>query len=204
MDLYIIRHGEATGQGVNSDLTERGNIQVKLLGERMRNYNIEKIYVSPYLRALKTALPVYENSKHSEIEIVYDLMEKGTPPEYCGSEKAEIQKIFPDAKIGKQKCLGIETNEISLQRAKKVIDYIKTDSKNRESIAVVAHGTFNTFLISAAANLPVYEKLNFSQDNTGVTLIKYIVDKETEKTKIYYTNDIRHIPMEIGTEGVMR
>ncbi len=204
MNLYIIRHAEAYGQGPSSELTERGKIQAGLLGERMKNYNIEKIYCSPYLRAVKTAFPIFKSNPQAEVEILHDLMEKGTPPDYCGWERENIKKYFPNSEFKNIHSLGEETDETALLRAKKVIAYIKEKSKNQENIAVVAHGTFNNFLISAAADLPMRNNLNFSQDNTGVSLIKYLSENGSERTKIYYTNDIRHIPESVGTEGIKR
>ncbi len=204
MNLYIIRHAEAYGQGPSSELTERGKLQAELLGERMKNLNIEKIYCSPYLRTLKTAIPILKGNAQANTEVLHDLMEKGTPPDYSGCDVHTINGFFPEAEIKDIHSLGEETDEDTLIRAKKVIAYIKEDSKNRENIALVAHGTFNNYLISAAADLPMRKNLNFSQDNTGVSLIKYLYENGVERTKIYYTNDIRHIPENVGTEGLKR
>jgi broad specificity phosphatase PhoE len=59
--IYIIRHGETLWnlehkfQGwENSDLTEKGQNQAKLVGQFLKNKNIKQIYCSPLNRSLDT------------------------------------------------------------------------------------------------------------------------------------------------------
>ena len=104
MKLYIIRHGETfgnlNGDGFSeTDLTPKGERQIALLGERFKEENIDKFYVSPLVRAVKTANAVREYHKNTPIIIDSLLLEKGTAPDYIGLADEEIKKLAPMQKL---------------------------------------------------------------------------------------------------------
>ena len=123
MKLYIIRHGETFGN-LNSDgfsetdLTPKGERQIALLGERFKEENIDKFYVSPLVRAVKTANAVREYHKNAPIIIDSLLLEKGTEPDYIGLPDEEIKKLCPDAEINRRLPLGAEDDLKAYNRAK--------------------------------------------------------------------------------------
>ena len=198
MLLYIIRHGETygnlNGDGfTETDLTPTGEAQARLLGERFKNERIDKIYTSPLIRAIKTATAVYKF--HPDAPVIIDgiLFEKGTAPDYCGLPRNEIKALCPSAFINPITPLGDEDDEAAYKRATRVIKKIKEENPFDSTVMIVAHGTFNSYLVLAALGFPLKENFNFSHLNTGVTLVQYLYENDTLKTKLKYLNDTKHL-----------
>ena len=198
MKLYIIRHGETfgnlNGDGFSeTDLTPKGERQIALLGERFKTENIDKFYVSPLVRAVKTANAVREYHISTPIIIDSLLLEKGTAPDYIGLSDDEIKKLCPDAVINHRTPLGEENDEKAYNRAKKIIEKIKAENDFESTIVIIAHGTFNSYLVLAALDFPLKENFNFSHVNTGVTLVQYLKENGVTKTKLKFLNDYSHL-----------
>ena len=198
MLLYIIRHGETfgnlNGHGfTETDLTPNGMHQIAFLGKRFSKEKIDRIYTSPLKRALKTANAI--KSFHPETPFVVDslLLEKGTDPDYAGLPVEEIKKLCPYGEILPQAPLGVEDDEIAYNRAVKFIKKIKAENDFDSTVVVVAHGTFNSYLVLAAIGFPFKENFNFSHLNTGVTLVNYLYEDGILKTKLKYLNDVSHL-----------
>lgn len=198
MKLYIIRHGETfgnlNGDGFSeTDLTPKGERQITLLGERFKGENIDKFYVSPLVRAVKTANAVREHHKNTPIIIDSLLLEKGTAPDYTGLPDEEIKKLCPDTEINFRTPLGEENDEKAYSRAKEIIEKIKAENEFESTVVVIAHGTFNSYLVLAALDFPFKENFNFSHVNTGVTLVQYLKENDVIKTKLKFLNDYSHL-----------
>lgn len=198
MYLYIIRHGETygnlNGDGfTETDLTDNGLNQAFLLGERFKDEKIAAIYTSTLIRAVRTSAEIYKYHKNAIFNIFTTLMEKGTDKNYQGLPDDVLQNIVPDAIIRDRTPLGEETPEIALKRAQKIINTIINENDDNNNIVIVAHGMFNTYLILAATGLGLIPDFNFSQNNTGVTLIRYLYEDGVKKTKLTYMNDCTHL-----------
>ena len=198
MKLYIIRHGETfgnlNGDGFSeTDLTPKGERQITLLGERFKEENIDKFYVSPLIRSVKTANAVREYHKNIPIIIDSLLLEKGTEPDYIGLPDEEIKKLCPDAEINPRTPLGEENEVKAYNRAKKIIEKIKAENDFDSTVVVIAHGTFNSYLVLAALGFPLKENFNFSHVNTGVSLVQTIKENGVIKTKLKFLNDYSHL-----------
>ena len=198
MKLYIIRHGETfgnlNGDGFSeTDLTPKGERQIFLLSERFKDENIGKFYVSPLVRAVKTANAVREYHKNTPIIIDSLLLEKGTAPDYIGLADEEIKKLCPDAEINHRTPLGEEDDEKAYTRAKGIIEKIKAENDFESTVVVIAHGTFNSYLVLAALDFPLKENFNFSHVNTGVSLVQTIKENGVIKTKLKFLNDYSHL-----------
>lgn len=198
MYLYIIRHGETygnlNGDGfTETDLTDNGLNQAFLLGERFKDEKIDAIYTSTLIRAVRTGAEIYKYHKNAIFNIFTTLMEKGTDKNYQGLPDDVLQNIVPDAVIRDRTPLGEETPEIALKRAQKIINTIINENDDNNNIVIIAHGMFNTYLILAATGLGLIPDFNFSQNNTGVTLIRYLYEDGVKKTKLTYMNDCTHL-----------
>ena len=198
MRVFIIRHGETlgnlNGDGFSeTDLTPKGERQIALLGERFKEESIDKFYVSPLIRAVKTAKAVREY--HKSVPIIIDslLLEKGTAPAYIGLSDEEIKKLCPDAEINPRSPLGEENDEKAYGRAKKIIEKIKRENDFDSTVVIIAHGTFNSYIVLAALDFPLKENFNFSHVNTGVTLVQTIKENGVVKTKLKFLNDYSHL-----------
>lgn len=156
MILYIARHGESRGNtgedtGYDPKLSEKGIVQARLLGERMKKIKLDAIFSSPLTRAVQTA------EKTAELQ-----------------DKTLI--IFDDC----YEVDNGETKEEAYIRAKNITDRLKDEFVNDEKIIIFAHGTFNNYLINAAIGFPVRDDFNFCQENTGLTCIKFLPDGRTK------------------------
>jgi probable phosphoglycerate mutase len=77
MNIYLIRHGEKIDDEKNHEslgLTEKGFKQAELVGKRLKNYNIEKMYASNMKRAIQTAEQI-DRFLNIGFDIVPDLRE---------------------------------------------------------------------------------------------------------------------------------
>ncbi len=198
MYIYIIRHGETygnlNGDGfAETDLTPHGMKQIAFLGKRFYKEKIDRIYTSPLKRALKTANAI--KSFHPETPFVVDslILEKGTDKDYAGLPDEEIKLLCPYAEILPRTPLGEEDDHIAYARAVRFIEKIKSENDFDSTVVVVAHGTFNSYLVLAALGFPFKENFNFSHLNTGVTLVNYLEEKGVIKTKLKYLNDTSHL-----------
>lgn len=198
MLIYIIRHGETygnlNGDGFGeTDLTPKGREQIALLGKRFKDINIDKIYTSPLIRAVKTANSVRSFHLGTPIEIDCALLEKGTPEDYCGLPDSELLSICPQGVISPRKPLGNEDSNDAYRRATEFIERVKAENDFNSTVVIVAHGTFNSYLVLAALGFPYKENFNFSHQNTGVTLVQYLYEDNTLKTKLKFLNDTSHL-----------
>lgn len=198
MKLYIIRHGETygnlNGDGFSeTDLTPNGESQIELLGERFKEEKIDKIYVSPLKRAVKTANAIVKHHENTPIVIDFALLEKGTKADYSGLPDEALKALCPKAIINERRALGDEDDEWAYERARKIIKKIKEENPFDSTAVIVAHGTFNSFLVLAALDFPLKENFNFSHVNTGVTLVQYLEENGVIKTKLKYLNDFSHL-----------
>ncbi len=179
LQLYLIRHGESMGNietdeefdSTNPPLTAHGKKQAEALGKRFSELKKFTIYASPLDRARETA-------SHISDEIIIDaqLLEKGVRQTDGG---------FEDYNESDVECY---------ERAKKVIEKIKSKHRNHENVIIVAHGMFLNQLIKAALDIP-YNLMRLSVYNASVTKINFCDD---EPTKLALQNDISHL---IETDG---
>ena len=198
MFIYIVRHGETygnlTGCGFGeTDLTPHGRQQIAFLGKRFMDTHIDKIYASPLIRAVKTANAIRSFHPDTPMEISSQLLEKGTAPDYAGLPDEELLALCPSATISPRIPLGEEDHDRAYARACKFIEKIKSENSFDDTVVVVAHGTFNSYLVLAALGFPYKENFNFSHLNTGVTLVQYLEEDGVIKTKLKYLNDTSHL-----------
>lgn len=170
MDLYIIRHGESQGNiGLDVEdpkLTETGHKQAELLALRLRNIKFDAILSSPLTRAIQTATPLSELRK-TPITVIHSLHEVGA--------------------------FGDESLEDVQKRAKDAVAEIREKYGDKENIIAFAHGTFNNHFIKAACGITSGEDFNFCQENTGVTIVRFIIDNGQPRVKLELANDARHL-----------
>lgn len=217
LQIYLARHGEtwgnlafSTGQenspkteadSHDPQLTPWGLRQAQLLGERLSLQRFDAIFCSTLVRAVSTA---YETSVRQPqgpvpVELLWDLVETGTPWNYTGYSIEEIQSRYP-AVVSSRFLQGTAADRITeelkdaqmsyMNRATQCIAYFRDRFQNGEKIFVVAHGGFNTYITRAALGLDNSNDFNFCQENTGLTKIKYFLD---DKARLSYSNDTSHL-----------
>ncbi|MBQ3086708.1 MAG: histidine phosphatase family protein [Clostridia bacterium] len=202
MKLYIVRHGNTPSQPALAELhdpplSELGHKQAQALAQRLKDVCFDRIYTSPLQRCVATA--GYVNAiQGTQAQIVNAMLEKGTKANDCGlpfSCLLHLCGFLCENRLTEYAC-GLpdtETDEQALARAKSVIRYVRHEHTDESAVLLVAHGTFNNFLIHAALDFPLREHFNFSQDNTGLTLVEYLEDHGQAHTKLRFMNDTAHL-----------
>jgi probable phosphoglycerate mutase len=148
MIVYLIRHGETTGDVENryggtydDHMTERGKASARDLAEKLADKKIEKIYSSPYHRAFETAEIISEKLNLTP-EKVEDLRERNAYGILSGLNKQDAAKKFPkettDAKDYRKTVRGAEDYTDFTKRFMAALDDLaRTEFA---AIAVVTHG----------------------------------------------------------------
>jgi probable phosphoglycerate mutase len=148
MIVYLIRHGETTGDVENryggtydDHMTERGKASARDLAEKLTDKKIEKIYSSPYHRAFETAEILGEKLDLTP-EKVEDLRERNAYGILSGLNKQDAAKKLPEEVI------DVKDYRKTIQGAEDYTDFTKrfitalNDLAKTEfaTIAVVTHG----------------------------------------------------------------
>jgi broad specificity phosphatase PhoE len=185
------------------------------LGWVTTEYPISRLYVSPMLRALQTALPI-SRALGLNPEVWVDIHEHGGVftgnPElgnvvgYRGLTKTEIARQFAAycivGGIGAEGWWqgGFEEMDACYSRAGRVAEqlYALHDECEGTTIALVTHGTFLDALMHAlfVPNEPYGNRVHFSHLNTAVTRVDF---GKGRRVALRYMNRLDHLPIELVT-----
>ncbi len=188
LEIIFIRHAETNytdiGDRDNCDgeLTEFGEKQCNILGEKLKDVEIDGFISSSLLRAFKTATGVCKaKADNPVLHICPELIECGCTPGYFGCSEEYLQKYYKNTKMCKKLfgtkeyefgCEAIEDNNL---RAQKVIEYIKDNYTYGNRVAVFSHHGMLEYLIPTALGLET-RKFFFSLDNISMTVVQYTRD----------------------------
>lgn len=148
MKIYLIRHGETTGDvegrygGTYDDyLSEKGIKQVKELAEELKDKGIEIIYSSPYHRAKDTA-EILSKVLKCPIKIKKDIREKNVYGFMSGKLKSEMEQKYPDqVKIAKNYRLTVRGGEKYSDFKKRLLRaFDEIADSDYKTIAIITHG----------------------------------------------------------------
>lgn len=158
-EIYLTRHGQTLwnlekrlqGQG-DSPLTEAGIEGAKLLGERLKDIELDVIYSSPINRALQTAKLIKGDrdiklvEEEGLMEINFGEYEGHTEEEMLSLGRGqEISKIF-NGEMDVIPPKGESLRMVS-DRIKKTLDKIIKEEKDKK-ILIVTHGTTLKTIVS--------------------------------------------------------
>lgn len=152
MKLYLVRHGESTGNLTRTfcgqtdvELTPKGVMQAQNMAKLFKDIDIEKIYSSPLKRAYNTAKEIAK-IKNIDIEINENLIERNFG-DFEGLPWDEIEKRFPnDAKnaIDKHVFFDYKNGESYDDVIKRIDKFFENYVDNS---VVVAHGALIRILL---------------------------------------------------------
>lgn len=192
LELYLVRHGQSMGNaGYDKEeltlreandplLTEKGMMQADLVGQYLSKIDFDHIYSSGLIRAISTADGILRHQKSSKpVNILPVLSEVGISPEYDGITVEEMKEFCKTA------CLAdgigeddprvyhstFENEAEMFDRAKTVVEYLRSRYKNGEKVAVVAHAAFLTILIFHIMGMNEAPLFDISIQNTGITKV---------------------------------
>lgn len=162
-NIYFIRHGEGYHNLNNYSLlyprlTEKGLSQCTVLKTKLKDIKFDKIYVSPLIRTIETALNSFdENNKFISIDYIREVVKNNC--DYCGSiqdKKNNFSNIeFCVGKINN----NLESDEEVNIRLVKLFNLI--NHENYENIAIVSHGEFIFRFVNKYGDLLSIENKEF-------------------------------------------
>lgn len=141
MQIYVIRHCEATGQSEDAPLTAKGFQQAELLANFLQDIGIERVICSPYLRAQQSVAPFVQRNN---IPLTVDnrLSERVLSGSNMDNWLHCLRQTFDDFDLSFD---GGESSKHSMERVVHAInDFVSTESTCN---AVVTHGNLMTLLL---------------------------------------------------------
>tara|TARA_B100000579_G_C22803424_1_gene841168 strand:+ start:157 stop:831 length:675 start_codon:yes stop_codon:yes gene_type:complete len=176
--LILIRHGETLWntqlrmQGsLDSDLTSKGELQIKALGEWMKDVPFDHLYCSDTPRAHKTAEAISKFTGH-KLNFDKRLREKNLGIfEGLTSEEARVQfpetfQLFKTAGANYEIDQGESTQQL-LERALDAIEEIK-NRHPQKLVVMVTHGGVVRVLMKHFLGIPLDAPTQFMILNTGI------------------------------------
>ena len=192
--LILVRHGETihNAAGIaqgwqDSQLSEKGESQVRKLANRLLAYGADALFSSPLNRALATAKAISDVTG-LPITPLEDLREMNYG-EWEGKSFLEVRKN--DEPIFRRwiaeddfPCPNGESHKDVLARMKRAFEAVSTAARP----VVVTHGTAIRVGATALLNVPLSTVRNLAQDNASINL--FIVRGERYILKVW--NDTSH------------
>ena len=187
--FYIVRHGETLlnkehiKQGQEGSLSEKGKMQALQVGKALVDHHIQKIYTSPYERALETA-HLMQESLGCPIQTLDLLRERKNASEVLGkkTDDPEVIQISGLTAYGYHEDTyrySDEENFVDLfERARDCARFLSRIPENK--VVVVTHHAFLQMFLSYllyrdTLHAEDYVKLSFYNpaENAGITLCVY-------------------------------
>ena len=176
--LILIRHGETLWntqlrmQGsLDSDLTPKGELQIKALGEWMKEVPFDYLYCSDTARAYKTAEAISKFTGHN-LNLDKRLREKNLGV-FEGLTSEEARERYPE-NFQQFKTVGAsyvidqgESTQQLLERALEAIEEIR-DRHPQKVAVVVTHGGVVRVLMKHVLGIPLDAPTQFLIGNTGI------------------------------------
>lgn len=188
-NIYFVRHGETVQnaarirQGEDGGLSENGKQQIDRLADRLKNFNISKIFSSPFQRAAETTEIILKKI-NAPLEYVPLLSERHNPTSIIGKKYDDpvvmdainaMDKSFHDPDYRYED----EENFQDLKaRALKAKTFLQKNASH--NTLCVTHGIFLKMLLGVLIydkDLTVEQYIKLAVfnpvDNGGITLVKY-------------------------------
>lgn len=190
MKIYLIRHSESVDDILNCyggvadfELTEDGKNKVKEYSKKFKNYGVEKIYTSPYKRALNSA-KILNESINVELEVVDGIREFNQYGVMSGVNKDLAKDIFSHLlNMEQYKDFGYY-NKKTFYGGEKIIDFdtrvkdaineIINNSKEYNTVAIITHGGVYRSIFKNILNI---DKKIVGIEDLATTTINYIDGK---------------------------
>ncbi len=198
--LIIVRHAESALNGQNriqghkdSNLTDKGLRQARLLAKRLKRFKIDRIYSSDLGRAYSTTLEIV---RHQKLPIRRDpRLREIHLGDWEGMTPEEVNRLYSKGYrkwLKKPSSVFIPKSEGLRHFRKRVTECVRKIARaNRgRSVLVVTHGGVITALLADWLGADFDHLLiNLQIDNTSITM----VDQTNKKTRLKFINDASHL-----------
>jgi len=194
LHILFIRHGESGAEQAvpeEGTLTKLGVRQAELAAQALLGQGIERLFSSPYPRAMQTAL-IISRTLGLPVEIRHRMHEKSGPGPR--ETRSQIAARFPQFIIPQDmpEVWGPTVNETwddVYERVRPVAAELKSLEGRHERIAAVAHGGSLDALVSILADCPPRTKDRFYHHNCCFTLVSI----KDGIGRIHYANQVTHL-----------
>jgi serine/threonine-protein phosphatase PGAM5 len=183
--LYVLRHGAADPFG---ELTEVGQRQSELVGERLATLPIEAVWHSPLSRAVRSAQIVGEHLPGVAVREAAELVDH-VP--YVPAEMPPVWAGFFDGYDAEEAAAGARVADALIDRFAR-----PADTEIHE--VLVTHAYPVAWLVRHALDAPPARWLGLSCGNTALTAIEY--RDGVAPTMLVY-NDMGHLPANLRWTG---
>lgn len=208
--IYLVRHGQSEAntkpvfQAPDSPLSEHGRIQATSVADRMKRITVERVISSPYPRAKETA-EIISSLKECEVDFSELFTERIKPSSILSKPYNDEQanRTYDEWESGFYTSgVQVEDGENYERIVARVDDALQFLAALKEShITVVSHGFFLRTLVARVVmgeelTGGVFKKFSYntSLENTGISVIQYGHDKDTEKKwRLWILNDHAHL-----------
>lgn len=207
MKLILVRHGESIGNQENRlqgqhdyELTELGQRQALLTGQRLAREGVTRVYTSPLLRASATAKTIAEVIGGLEPLHLPDIAEYHFG-DMSGQTYAEVRKHFtgstalsqpPPGPPPERVYPGEEGRDNFFNRVTLALKEV-IERHSEESVAVVSHGGPIALFCQSVLGLPYSRPMPFSIDNCSLTVIQYDPSERDYTALLLSLNDVCHL-----------
>jgi probable phosphoglycerate mutase len=189
--VYLARHGETawslTGQHTgltDLPLTERGQLNARRLGERLRDLTFAKVFASPLQRAARTCeLAGFRAAAETDPDLV-----EWNYGDYEGRRTTEIHQHYPTWQLFRDGCPGGEAPDQVAVRADRVLQRARNIPGN---VLLFSSGHFLRVLAARWLGLePVYGKF-FALNTASLSALGY--ENNVSQPVLRLWNDDHHV-----------
>lgn len=183
--LYIVRHGAATPFG---ELTEVGQRQSELVGERLARLPIATVWHSPLPRAVRSAQIVGAYLPGADIREAAELVDH--VPHVPNDPPAAWAGFFD----------GYDAAEAAAgaRRAEALIDRFARPAEVETHEILITHAYQVAWLVRDALDAPPNRWLGLNCGNAALTVIEY---RQTTAPTVLLYNDMGHLPPDLRWTG---
>ncbi|MDB5073863.1 MAG: histidine phosphatase family protein [Chloroflexi bacterium] len=208
MHLYIVRHGQSTGNISTDDvpdgeLTPLGQQQARETAARLADCGITHVLSSPLIRALATGTAIAEAAGIEHVEVWPELQEHRQNL-HRGFGREELLRNFPKAVFPHSVEAdgwdhGGETYESALERGAAAMQALRARHAPDDCVAVATHGAFANYLLRSLLHVPAQHSVWFRMNNCGISRVNFTepsdgeLSYESAEAEIIIVNDVSHL-----------
>lgn len=206
MNIYLIRHGRQCSKLCNVDveLAPEGREQADLLGQRLKNYDIEAVYSSDLIRARETADIINKHlNKPRVIDERWQEANFGGMTGLTNEEMREKYGNFLEKRATMTEDIpypdGGENCRMVFERSFEALKDLTKE--NYENVCVVTHGGVIRALLTGIVGADYAKWLTYGRQLENCSISHILYDEKMKTFHIERLNDFAHFE---GKDYLMR
>ena len=163
--LYLVRHGAASGDGDDAELTSLGERQSDAIGRRLADVALTGVYHSPSRRAVQTAALIAGHlggATPIESSLVADVIPSNPP-------RAALPAVFTEFLDR----FSADQLEVGPRVARAALQRFASEPPEDSSELIVTHGFVVGWFVVDAIGAEPWRWLTLNVANAGLTTIRY-------------------------------